>query len=134
MKGFRNPEELEEQVRVFGMIRFLIPVNRAGNPMSRDAKCTGSGILATAIISEVRGSSLLFTAVPIYLQQTSNSVNTCFPLATEHSIVSLTGASLLGKNTLLPRKHSLVFQFTTAAARNPGGNSEFLPLCHVPNK
>lgn len=134
MKGLRNPEELEEQVRVFGMIRFLIPVNRAGNPTSRDAKCTGSGILATAIISEARGSSLLFTAVPVYLQQTSNSVNTCFPVATEHSIVSLTGARLLGNNSLLPWKHSLVFQFTTAAARNPGGSSDFLPLCRVPNK
>lgn len=134
MKGLRNPEELEEQGRVFGMIRFLIPVNRTGNPTSGEAKCTGSGVLATAIISEARGSSLLFTAVPVYLQQTSNSVNTCFPLATEHSIVSLTGASLLGKNNLLPWKHSLVFQFTTAAARTPGGNSEFLPLCLVPNK
>lgn len=48
-------------------------------------------------------------AIPICLQQINNSVNTCFPLATERNVVVLTGASLLGKSNLLPQNMVLFF-------------------------
>ena len=99
-------KELEEWVRVFDTIRFLMPVNTARNrtsgvPSPQAAESwppplpLGSMVLHYCLLDSA-------AAVPVYLQQTNNSVNTCFPLATEHSIVLLTGASLPGKNNLLP--------------------------------
>lgn len=74
-------------------------------------------------------------AIPICLQQINNSVNTCFPLATERNVVVLTGASLLGKSNLLPQNMFLFFSLPPLLCEeSQWGTLEFLPLWCVPSK
>lgn len=117
----------EQRVRVSDMIGFLIPVKTARDSPSRvpSPQATGSWPQPLSPGTVVLHHCLLdpASALPIYFQQTNDSVNTCFPLAAEHSIVLLAAVGLLGKKHLASPKCSLVFQLATVPERLPGGDS-----------